>query len=110
MLNINDLMREATYEQKVILRRLKGFVGKKEKLIREEKKSRDKEKTPRYMFPRVEPDDVFRPTTDKQAEKYIRSYSSSGRRRLENVEGEIKKAVQDAKSQGILVVNYDDLR
>ncbi len=110
MLNINDLMREATYEQKVILRRLKGLVGKKEKLIEETKRSCDKENAPRYRFPRVEPDDVFRPATNRQAEYYINSYSSSGRRRLENVEGEIKKAVQDAKSQGILVVNYDDLR
>jgi hypothetical protein len=110
MVNIEDLMKNANYEQKVILERLKGLATEKRKLVEEAKRSCDKENAPRYRFPRLDLDDVFRPTTEKQAEDHFRSYSSAGKRRLENIEGKIKKTVQDARGKGIVVVNYNDLK
>jgi len=110
MVNINDLMKNATDEQKTILRKLKDLANCKNKLIEETKKSCDKENQKRYFFPRLEPDDVFRPMTDEQAREYLNSYSSSTKRRLDTIQGEIKKVIQDARSSGVLVVNYNNLK
>lgn len=110
MININDLIRKATPEQKTVLAKLKDLVGQEKKLIEQTKKSYDKENKSRYSFPRFEPDDVFRPMTDKIARKYLSSdYSSSGRR-FREIQGRIKKAIQNASQKGVLVVSYDSLK
>ena len=48
--------------------------------------------------------------TDKIARKYLSSdYSSSGRR-FREIEGKIKKAIQGASRQGVLIVPYNSLK
>lgn len=109
MTNIDNLMKNATYEQKVILRELQGLVVQEKNLIDETKKSCDKENRANYCYPRLEPDDVFRPMNDEQAQNYLKNYSSASKRRLEEIQGKIKKTIADAKSKGILVVDYNSL-
>ena len=110
MVNIDELMKKATYDQRKVLSRLKGFVTQEKKLIEETKKTSDKENSRRYNYPSFEPDDVFRPMTDKQAEEHLRSYSSSTRKRLEEIQGKIKRTIEEAAKSGVLVVPYDNLK
>lgn len=105
----DDLMKKATYEQQRELQRLRALVGERKKLLEETKKSCDKESSSRYQFPRLEPDDVFRPMTDEQAEAHLKSYSSSTQEKLRNVEGRIKKATENAARNGLLVVDISKL-
>lgn len=109
MTNIDELMEKATGEQRTVLSQLKGLVAEEKKLIEQTKKSQDKENSKRYSFPRPEPDDVFRPMTDKGAREHLSSDYSPNGRRYREIRGRIKKTTQEAKRQGVLVVSYNDL-
>lgn len=109
MTNMDNLMRNASEEQRVILGNLQGFVAQEKKLIEETKKSWNKENYRRYIYPTLD-GDCESPMDDKGAEEYLKTYSVVTKKRLEEIQGKIKKAVQDAKSKGILVVDYNSLR
>jgi hypothetical protein len=108
MLNIDELMKNASGEQRKILRGLRGLVEQEKKLIEETKRSYDKAnfRCSRYRLG----EDRDPPMTDKQAREYLNSdYSSSGRR-FREIKGKIEKKIQDAKRKNILVVPYDNLK
>ncbi len=108
MLNIDELMRKATYEQRTVLSRLKGLVAEEKKLIEETKRSYDQGNFRRGMY-RL-PEDRDPPMTDKLAREHLSSnYSSSGRR-FREIEGKIKRVVQDVTRTGMLVVPCDSLK
>lgn len=88
---------------------MRGLLLEKKKLIDVAKSGLDKENASQHFYPSLEPDDVFRPATDEQAEKHLHSYSSLTNEKLRNIEGRIKKATEDAARCGLLVVDISKL-
>lgn len=112
MLNIDELMRKATPEQRIVLSKLKGLVGEESKLVKEIKMVLDSSR----ITPHLSIDGYISepPANDEKVEQVLSNCRSSipygTKQRLIDVRGKIKKTVEEATRYGVLVVPYNHLR
>ena len=103
MINVDELMRNASEEQRKYLRELKSLRQEEKRLIEQEKRAYDREHRSYDVVDREPPMD------DKSARGYLNSATSAQGREFRELQGRIEKVVKNANKVGILIVPSDSL-
>lgn len=107
MLNLDELMRKATPEQRMVLSKLKELVGEEKRLM-DEARFTYRGSGEMVAYPRLETAD------DNMVENALANNSDKipfgTKQRLIDVKGRIKRTVEEAARYGVLVVPYNNLK